>query len=109
MKRMKVAGLRLGNTSSNRLPNTRRLNPVGGEMSAAPSSRQNPGGPSLSSNNKLAIRKNGSPINVPPIGVEIMSLMEGFVVSPAISHKKLPAALYRNDSQKLRPEERAKP
>src|SRR6202158_3962395 len=41
--RMKTSGLRLGKTLSNRSPKTSRLNPVGGESTAAPSSRQNPG------------------------------------------------------------------
>jgi hypothetical protein len=43
------------------------------------------------------------------MGVAIMSLIEGLVVSPPISQKKLPAALYRNDSQKVSPADRAKP
>ena len=56
-----MAGLWLGNTASNRSPKTRRLKPVGGEITAAPSSRQNPGVPSSPSSNRLAIRKSGSP------------------------------------------------
>src|ERR1022692_4473822 len=42
-RRMKVAGSLLGNTALKRLPNTRRLKPVGGDITAAPTSCQNPG------------------------------------------------------------------
>src|SRR5690242_13077206 len=104
-----MAGLWLGNTASNRSPKTKRLKPVGGESTAAPSSRQNPGGPPSLSSNRLAIRKSGSPKKLPPIGVVIWSLMDGAPVSPPISQRKLPTAEYPNDSQKLRPADRAIP
>src|ERR1700693_3862760 len=104
-----MAGSWLGNTASNRLPKTRRLKPVGGESAAAPSSRQNPGGPPSFSSNRLAIRKSGSPKKLPAIGVVIWSLMEGGPVSPPSSQRTLPAVAYPNDSQKLRPVDRANP
>ena len=85
------------------------VRPVGGEITAAPSSRQKPGLPSSVSKSRLAIRKNGSPKKLPPKGVAIMSLMEGVVFSPPSSQSTLPALLYRNDSQKLRPADRARP
>ena len=46
---------------------------------------------------------------LPPSVVAIWSFNEGCVVSPAVSHSKLPPSVYRDDSQKLSPEERAIP
>ena len=64
-RRMKTSGLRLGNTSRKRSPKTRRLNPVGGESTAAPSSRQTPGVSPPPSSSRLAIRNIASPTKVP--------------------------------------------
>ena len=66
---MNTSGLRLGNTASKRSPKTSRLNPVGGERIAAPSSRQKPGFSPPPSRRRLAMRKAASPMNAPPIAV----------------------------------------
>ena len=68
---MYTAGSRLGKMASNRSPKTSRLNPVGGEMRAAPSSRQNPGVSPPPSSSRLAMRNNASPTKVPPMPVVI--------------------------------------
>jgi hypothetical protein len=67
-----------------------RLNPTGGEMSVAPSSRTH-GGPSTLSSHRFAMRYSASPRKLPPMPVEIWSLRDGGVVSPAISHSALAA------------------
>ena len=90
---MKISGLRLGKTASKRSPKARRLNPVGGEMIAAPSSRQNPGFSPPPSSRRLAIRNAASPMNAPPIAVLMWSFSEGGVVSPAVSQSRLPPRL----------------
>jgi hypothetical protein len=65
-----TAGSRLGKTAANRSPKASRLKPVDGEMSAAPSSRQN-GGVAPPSSSRLAMRNNDSPTKLPPIPVVI--------------------------------------
>src|SRR5450756_1595998 len=90
-RRQKVAGSWLGNTGANRSPKTRRLKPVGGDSTVAPSSRQNPGFSPPPSSSRLAIRKSASPKKAPAIPLENWSLMEGDVVSPPVSQRKLPA------------------
>jgi hypothetical protein len=45
------------------------LKPVGGEITAAPSSRQNPGLSPPPSSSRLAIRNIASPTKVPPMPV----------------------------------------
>jgi hypothetical protein len=67
------------------------IDPVDGDKSAAPSSRQNPGVPSACSSNRLAMRNSGSPRNVPPMPVAIWSFLDDGVASPAISQSALPA------------------
>src|SRR5665647_798000 len=88
--REKVAGLWLGNMGLNRLPKARRLIPVDGEIIVAPSSCQNPGLPPSPSSTRPAIRKSASPKKLPPMPLANWSLMEGFVVSPPVSQRKLP-------------------
>jgi hypothetical protein len=68
-KRMKIAGLWLGKTAPNRSPNASRLKPVGGERTAAPSSRQKPGFSPPPSSRRLAIRNAASPMKAPPMPV----------------------------------------
>src|SRR5437016_5051074 len=98
-RRVKMAGLRLGNTAANRSPKTSRLKPVGGESPAAPSSRQNPGVSPPPSSSRLAIRNSTSPIKVPPMPLATLSLIEGGVVSPYVSQRKLPPTVYNSDCQ----------
>ena len=69
----------------------KRLKPVGGEIAAAPNSRQNPGLLPSPSSNKPAIRNNTSPKKLPAMPLAIWSLVEGGVVSPYVSQRKLPA------------------
>jgi hypothetical protein len=68
-------------------------------MTAAETSRQNPGVPFAFSSTRLDMRNNDSPRKVPPIPLAIWSFLEGRVVSPAISHITLPAKVYPSDSQ----------
>ena len=68
---MKISGSRLGKIALKRSPKTRRLNPVGGEISAAPSSRQNPGVSPPPSRSRLAMRNIASPTKEPPMLVEM--------------------------------------
>src|SRR3972149_11096934 len=89
-RRQKVAGSWLGNTDAKRSSKTRRLKPVEGCCAAATSSRQNPGFSPPPSSSRLAIRKSGSPKKDPAIPLAIWSLKEGSVVSPPVSHRKLP-------------------
>ena len=91
--RQNLAGACPGKAGLKRSPKASRLKPVGGESAAAPNSRQKPGFSPFPSNTSPAILKSTSPSMLPAWPVVIASLMEGGVVSPAISQRKLPILL----------------